>query len=87
MSEAIFPSSGRVLSWAWILVLGLAGFLALFFLIVFALPYLLFDPKVMARFEGRQGWVLAHVVGGMVALTLGPFQRLCCNFGRQRLVS
>ena len=84
MSEAIFPSNGRALSWAWSLVLGLAVFLSLSFLIAFALPYLLLDPEVLGRFEGRQGWILAHVVGGMVALTLGPFQ-LWLGARRQRL--
>ena len=86
MSETagLSPYLQRSLSWPWVLVLVLASLLALFFLIVFALPYLLFDAEVLARFAGRRGWVLAHVAGGTVALMVGPVQ-LWLGARRQRL--
>ncbi len=84
MSEAAIFRNRESLSWIWVLLLGIASLLALGFLIVFALPYLLLDSGVLARFEGRQGWIFTHVLCGAVALMVGPVQ-LWLGARRQRL--
>ena len=84
MSEVIASGSRGSPSWVWVLTLGVASCLAIVFLIVFALPYLLLDPEVLARFEGRQSWIFTHVLSGTVALVVGPVQ-LWLGSRRQRL--
>lgn len=54
--------------------LSLAAVAALGFFISTALPYLLLDPAVLARYEPRRAWLLVHVVAGGVALLTGPVQ-------------
>lgn len=60
----------------WLLLVLLAGSFLLFtgFFLGFALPYLALEEEVLQRFEGRQFWILSHIVTGSVALLIGPFQ-------------
>ena len=53
---------------------SLAALLALGFFVSVALPYLLLDPTVLARYEPRRAWLLVHVGAGGVALLTGPVQ-------------
>ena len=54
--------------------LSLAAAAALGFFTSTALPYLLLDPAVLARYEPRRAWLLVHVAAGGVALLTGPVQ-------------
>jgi uncharacterized membrane protein len=54
--------------------ISLAALVALGFFVSVALPYLLLDPSVLARYEPRRAWVVAHVAAGGVALLTGPIQ-------------
>ena len=56
------------------MTLSLAALIALGFFISVALPYLLLDPTVLARYEPRKAWLLVHVAAGGVALLTGPVQ-------------
>lgn len=44
------------------------------FLVVVAFPYFSFNEVTYDRFWTERWWVLGHVIGGTVALTIGPFQ-------------
>jgi uncharacterized membrane protein len=55
-------------------ILVLAALVALGFFISVAVPYLLLDPAVLARYGSRRPWLLAHVAAGGVALLTGPVQ-------------
>lgn len=77
-SSALMPSSTETTAnnpstWLLPTLLGLALIGGLVFIFGFALPYLYFDPAVMERFAGRQGWIFSHVASGMIALLVGPF--------------
>ncbi len=66
-----FPSTpGR---WSLAMV-SLAALVAAAFFVIFALPYLLLDRAVLARYEPRRLWILVHVAAGGVALLTGPVQ-------------
>jgi len=67
--------SASTISSGWLLptLLGLALIGGLVFIIGFVTPYLYFDPEVMERFGGRQGWIFSHVASGIVALLVGHF--------------
>jgi uncharacterized membrane protein len=54
--------------------ISLAGLVALGFFAGVALPYLMLDPAVLARYEPRRAWLLVHVAAGGVALLTGPVQ-------------
>jgi len=56
------------------ILLLLAFFGGLTFIIVFALPYILMDASKIERFLGREIWILTHVTTGVVALLVGPIQ-------------
>ena len=56
------------------ILLLLAFFVGLAFVIVFALPYILMDASKIGRFLGREFWILTHVGMGIVALLVGPVQ-------------
>ena len=73
MSSPTESTSTTPSSWLLPTLLGLALFGGLIFIIGFAVPYLYFDPEVMERFGGRQGWIFSHVASGIVALLVGPF--------------
>ncbi len=53
-----------------LLILGLL--MAVVFIAGFAVPYLVFDPAALSRFEGRTFWIWTHVAAGTVALLTGP---------------
>jgi uncharacterized membrane protein len=57
-----------------LVVIPLAALLATAFFAAVALPYLALDPKVLARYGSRGGWVLVHIAAGAVALLIGPVQ-------------
>lgn len=61
-------------SWSWLSLLGLAFLASVAFIVIAAIPYFLGDEAKLGRYVGRQGWLFAHISGGMVALLLGPFQ-------------
>jgi hypothetical protein len=48
--------------------ISLAALVAFGFFVAVALPYLLLDPAVLARYEPRRAWLLLHVAAGGVAL-------------------
>jgi hypothetical protein len=54
-------------------LLAAAMVLGLGFVAGFALPYFA-GGEGLARYSGRQGWLFAHLAGGMVALLVGPGQ-------------
>jgi uncharacterized membrane protein len=54
--------------------ISLIALVALGFFVSVALPYLLLDPAVLARYEPRRAWLLIHVAAGAVALLTGPIQ-------------
>ena len=54
--------------------LALALLVALGFFVSVALPYLLLDPSVLARYGSRRVWLVTHVAAGAVALLTGPVQ-------------
>ena len=54
-------------------LLAAAMVLGLGFVAGFALPYFT-GGEGLARYSGRQGWLFAHLAGGMVALLVGPGQ-------------
>jgi hypothetical protein len=61
---------------AWLILLAWA-FLILFagkFVIHDALPYFRFDEEVYGRFWIMKWPLIGHISGGLIALTLGPFQ-------------
>ena len=60
--------AGRALGWAAIVAVSA------FFLVDAALPYLSWSEEAYHRFWPRAPWLLAHVVGGSVALLFGPWQ-------------
>ena len=53
---------------------ALAAITAVGFFVTVALPYLLLDPAVLARYGARGAWLLLHVAAGGVALLSGPIQ-------------
>lgn len=75
MSELATFHRKRALSWFWIVLLLFALKDAITAFIVFALPYLRYDPEAMARFPARQHfWLISHIAASSVALIIGPFQ-------------
>ena len=59
--------------WGTAVLLGLAMFLGLGFVAGFALPYFA-GGEELARYPDRQGWLIMHIGGGMIALLVGPGQ-------------
>lgn len=56
------------------LAVSVLALLSLLFWIDDALPYLDFSEGSYGRFWDRSGWLLSHVLGGSLALLMGPFQ-------------
>jgi uncharacterized membrane protein len=72
-ASALHPS--RPLDGRWSLAtIALASLVALWFFVSVAVPYLLLDQSVLARYEPRREWLLIHVGAGGVALLTGPIQ-------------
>ncbi len=63
------PKSWLILTF-WIFLILFAGR----FVLNDALPYFGFDEEVFGRFWGMKWTLIGHVSGGLVALSLGPFQ-------------
>jgi uncharacterized membrane protein len=55
-------------------IICIAAVSALGFFVDRALPYLLLDPQVMARYAAERAWLLIHVASGSLALLIGPLQ-------------
>lgn len=62
-----FPAK-RAIGWAAIVAVSA------FFLIDSALPYLSWSERAYGGFWPRAPWLLAHVIGGSIALLFGPWQ-------------
>ena len=71
---AAVPESGSVGGWWHRATIPVAGLLALGFFVGFALPYLMLDQGVLARYGSRRPWLLVHIAGGAIALLAGPVQ-------------
>ena len=74
MVEVSALLQNRSLPWLWMGLLGIALLVSVGFFVAFALPYIALDAGVLARFDGRTGWIFLHVFSGSVALFVGPFQ-------------
>ena len=72
-STVITRHAVRMTSWGTALLLGLAFVGATTFIVGFALPYFGLDQQSFGPYWPRRGWLLLHIGGGIVALTLGPF--------------
>jgi hypothetical protein len=57
-----------------VLLLGLVFAFAFAFFLVAGLPYLLPGSESIRSFAGREPWIIAHILGGTVAILIGPFQ-------------
>src|SRR5262245_36662605 len=67
-----------------VILLGLAVTAAAIFLTGFAFPYFALNEQRFGPYWPRRGWLLMHIVGGMVALSLGPFV-LWLGLNRRRM--
>src|SRR5262245_47350951 len=56
------------------IVLGFVAFVVLWFLNSYALRYFTMDPSRFGIYTPRHDWLLAHIIGGAVALLIGPAQ-------------
>ena len=63
---------------------------ALWFIITNAIQYFGFDPETYGRWWTFKFWLFGHIVGGMLALVIGPFQFIPAirnaNYKRHRLL-
>lgn len=64
---------------------GIATFVAVLFIFIFALPYFTMTLDQFGIYRPRHDWLLAHVAGGTVALLIGPMQ-LWLGFNRSSKV-
>lgn len=55
-------------------LLSLAALVAVVFVAGFAVPYFLSSSFGPPEYAPRRGWLLLHIVGGMIALLTGPVQ-------------
>jgi predicted membrane protein DUF2306 len=67
------PSQGVGSRWS-LATVSIAAIAAVGFFVTVALPYLLLDQAVLARYGARGGWIILHVAAGGVALLTGPMQ-------------
>lgn len=63
----------------------IAAIVALLYVHSFALPYLLPSDATFGIFESRREWLTMHVVGGTLALLLGPIQFWLALSGYSRM--
>ena len=76
MSTAVIKppvSSHSQSSWGIATLLGVALVIGLGFVSGFALPYFMGGER-LSQYGGKEGWIFAHIGGGMVALLVGPGQ-------------
>src|SRR5262249_10518824 len=66
-------SKTRKVGWGTIVLLGVAGVSAAIFWAGFAIPYFRLDQQRFGIYWAKRGWLLLHISGGLVALSLGPF--------------
>jgi len=59
---------------ATVVLLSLTALVALVFVAAAALPYFLSSSYGPPEYAPRRGWLLLHIVGGMIALLTGPVQ-------------
>jgi hypothetical protein len=71
---ADLPHPRPAAEWGSRALIWIAALLATGFFVGVALPYLRLDQSVLARYGAREPWVLVHIVGGAVALLVGPVQ-------------
>ena len=64
--------------------MGLAMLIAIGFLAAFAFPYFTLNQQRFGMYWPRRGWLLLHILPGMVALIIGPVQ-LWLGINRRRL--
>jgi hypothetical protein len=55
------------------ILLAVAFVIGLAFVAGFVFPYFRLTPEAMGSYLPRQGWLLAHITAGTIALVLGPF--------------
>ena len=70
--------------WGRLAGLGGVAAIALFFILVAAVPYLTLSQQRFGVYWPRRGWLLLHIAGGMVALLAGPVQ-LWLGLSRRQL--
>ena len=71
---AVLPQRGAGTGQRSVVIIALTALMAAGFFLAVALPYLMLDPKVLARYGSRGVWVLIHISTGAVALLTGPVQ-------------
>ena len=71
-SSILRPTSTR--DWLYLLFWIFLIFIAGRYLLTRAFPFLSLNEEVFQRFWGVKWWLFGHVVGGIVALLVGPFQ-------------
>ena len=67
---------------AWFILLCAAAYVSVDFLHSAYAKYSSADPASHGLFDGRQGWLYTHLIGGALTIILGPLQLL-----RQRLAA
>ena len=68
---AMFPARAH---WSTAVVLSGATVLAISFLLIFALPYVMPDERRSALYASRRPWLLLHIFSGTITLLVGPVQ-------------
>ena len=71
-SSTFRPTQAK--DWLYLLLWIVLLIAALNFIITRATPYLSVDENIFQRFWGVKWWLFGHVVGGILALLVGPFQ-------------
>jgi hypothetical protein len=72
--SAVLDNPSARATWRTPAAITVTALLAIGFFAGFALPYLLLDEEVLARYGPRRWWLLVHIAGGTVALLIGPLQ-------------
>lgn len=68
------------------IVLGFVTLISLWFLNSYAFPYFTMDPSRFGIYTPRRDWLLAHIIGGTVALLVGPAQLWLGLKGRSKIL-
>ena len=78
------PASLKI-TWTTVVLLTFAVVVGVVFVVGFALPYLSWNQERFGLYWPKRGWLLLHIMGGMVGLLTGPFI-LWLGMKRQRMV-